>query len=104
MPPSASAEGETAALQARVVDVGALGDTRVGEDAGEALGGAAQAKKGADAGFGNYIVSSTADVCVLEADIVIARVRVRDGTRLLSHRIVLYYIGGIRYSECGPVC
>ncbi|KAJ4987038.1 ABC transporter [Stagonosporopsis vannaccii] len=55
VPPTASAEGETAALQARVVEATALDKKDVGGDIGQTETVAAAAKKGSDAGMKNYL-------------------------------------------------
>lgn len=68
LPPSASAEGETAALQAqvKVIDTGTLDKDHVGKDAGKTVDAASKSKtkKGTDAGFKNYIVSAIANTGV----------------------------------------
>ena len=57
LPPTASAEGETAALQAQVIDTGTLDKQHVPKDTTGSTNTAAKSKKDADAGFKNYIVS-----------------------------------------------
>jgi hydrogenase maturation factor HypE len=79
LPPSASAEGETAALQAQVIDAGTLDKEDVSQDTVKPVVAASKSKKGADAGFKNYIVSSVASVGIQRADVVTARVQVWNG-------------------------
>lgn len=64
LPLSASAEGETAALQAQVIETGTLDKDHDTKDAGEPVDSASEFKKGSGAGFKNYIVSLIADVGV----------------------------------------
>lgn len=59
MPPTASAEGETAALQTQVVEASALDGKNAGGDVGQPDAGVAAAKKGSDAGLKNYLVGNT---------------------------------------------
>jgi len=61
VPPSASAEGETAALQAQAVEASTIDTKDAGGDVSQPNAGAAAAKKGSNAGLKNYLVGTTFD-------------------------------------------
>lgn len=69
LPPTASAEGETAALQAQVIDAGTLDKDHIAKDINKSTITASKLKQSKDAGFKNYIVSQTTAVGIRRADI-----------------------------------
>jgi hypothetical protein len=80
LPPTASAEGETAVLQAQAIDIDTFDKHQMPKDTNETINTAAKSKKDADAGFKNYIVRRIASVHVKCADAVTACVQIWDGT------------------------
>jgi hypothetical protein len=64
VPPTASAEGEAAALQAQAVDADTLNEDHVPKDTTGTTDTVAKSKKDADGGFKNYIVSRVASVYI----------------------------------------
>lgn len=65
LPSTANAEGETAALQAQVVNIGTLDKDSASKDTSRPTHIASDSKKDADAGFKNYIASKTSIVNIL---------------------------------------
>lgn len=59
VPPTGSAEGETAALQAQVIDARTMDQEDVKKDTTQDNTTIAAAKSGSDEGMVNYLVSST---------------------------------------------
>lgn len=57
LPPSASAEGETAALQGQIIEASTLDEKNVAKDAKNTGSVAPTAPKAPDAGLKNYLVS-----------------------------------------------
>lgn len=102
VPPTASAEGESAALQAQVIDASTVDQKDVTKDTTQSDASIAAAKKGPDAGMVNYLVSSAHIVRILLTDTNIARLQLRDTTRLLLDRTVLYNFNRFRHSKSIP--
>lgn len=100
LPPSASAEGETAALQAQVLETSTVNEKDATKTVDTPEGTKLVSKKASDAGLGNYFVGVAARFLVETlANITIASVQVWNHARLLFNNFELLHINWIRHSE-----
>lgn len=76
LPPSASAEGETAALQAQIIEAGTID----AKSAGKNETAASEPKKGSDSGLKNYFASLGCNGLLTLANTAIARLQVWNST------------------------
>lgn len=68
LPSTASAERETATLQAQVIDANTINKDHIAKDTSKSITTASKPKQSADAGFKNYIASKTTAVGIRRAD------------------------------------